>query len=138
VLDVGSGGGLPGIPFAIARPDWHITLLDSNHKKTTFLRQVVIDLALKNVQVVTMRAEQYQPAQPFHLITARAFADIPLFIQLTRHLLAQQGQYIAFKGLKPLQEISQLSTDIVVDKIVPLLIPGLMAERHLVLLKVSS
>ena len=65
LLDVGSGGGMPGIPAAIARPDLQVVLLDSNHKKTTFLRQAVIELKLANVEVITSRVEAYQPEQKF-------------------------------------------------------------------------
>lgn len=135
VLDVGSGGGMPGIPFAIARPQWQIMLLDSNHKKTAFLRQAVIDLGLKNVKVMTERVERYEAPIKFDLITSRAFADLNEFIGLTRHLLAEKGQYAALKGIFPHAEIAQLPADIVVEKTVALRVPYLMAERHLVIMR---
>jgi len=132
LLDVGSGGGMPGIPAAIARPDLQVVLLDSNHKKTTFLRQAVIELKLPNVQVVTERVEQYQPEQKFDRITSRAFSELAEFVKLTRHLLAENGQFVAMKGVYPYEEIAQLPAGVRVAEVLPLTVPGLDAERHLV------
>ena len=132
LLDVGSGGGMPGIPAAIARPDLQVVLLDSNHKKTTFLRQAVIELGLSNVEVVTNRVELYQPEQKFDCITSRAFAELAEFVRLTPHLLAEGGQYLAMKGVYPYEEISLLPATVAVAEVVPLTVPGLEAERHLV------
>ncbi|BAK78545.1 16S rRNA methyltransferase GidB [Pseudogulbenkiania sp. NH8B] len=132
LLDVGSGGGMPGIPAAIARPDLQVVLLDSNHKKTTFLRQAVIELKLDNVEVVTNRVEAYQPEQKFDRITSRAFSELAEFVKLTRHLLAPGGQYVAMKGVYPYEEIALLPEGFAVAEVVPLTVPGLDAERHLV------
>ena len=132
ILDVGSGFGTPGIPLAIARPDWHFALLDSNHKKTTFLRQAVLELKLTNVSVLTERVEHYRPEQPFHIITSRAFADLSEFVQLTRHLLATGGEWIALKGVYPHEEIARLPADVKVTAVDRLKVPGLEAERHTV------
>ena len=132
LLDVGSGGGMPGIPAAIARPDLSVVLLDSNHKKTTFLRQVVIELGLPNVEVVTSRVEAYQPEQKFDRITSRAFAELADFVKWTHHLLAADGQYVAMKGVYPYEEIAQLPATVRVTEVLPLSVPGLDAERHLV------
>lgn len=132
LLDVGSGGGMPGIPAAIARPDLHVVLLDANHKKTTFLRQAAIELKLPNVEVVTERVERYQPEEKFDRITSRAFAELSEFVRLTRHLLAQGGQFVAMKGVYPYEEIALLPADITVSEVVPASVPGLDAERHLV------
>ena len=132
LLDVGSGGGMPGIPAAIARPDLQVVLLDSNHKKTTFLRQAVIELKLDNVEVVTNRVEAYQPDQKFDRITSRAFAELAEFVKLTRHLLAPGGQYVAMKGVYPYEEIALLPEGFTVAEVLPLTVPGLDAERHLV------
>jgi 16S rRNA (guanine527-N7)-methyltransferase len=132
LLDVGSGGGMPGIPAAIARPDLQVVLLDSNHKKTTFLRQAVIELKLDNVEVITDRVEAYQPEQKFDRITSRAFAELAEFVKLTRHLLAPGGQYVAMKGVYPYEEIALLPEGVAVAEVVPLTVPGLDAERHLV------
>ncbi|MDF0605781.1 16S rRNA (guanine(527)-N(7))-methyltransferase RsmG [Neisseriaceae bacterium TC5R-5] len=132
LLDVGSGGGMPGIPAAIACPDLQVVVLDSNHKKTTFLRQVVLELGLRNVEVITERVEAYQSEQQFDRITSRAFSELSEFIKLTRHLLAAGGQYLAMKGVYPYEEIALLSPDVRVADVVQLSVPGLDAERHLV------
>ncbi len=132
ILDVGSGFGTPGIPLAIARPDWQLTLLDSNHKKTTFLRQALLELKLDNVAVVTERVESYCPPVPFNIITSRAFADLAEFVKLTRHLLAEGGEWIALKGVYPHEEIALLPADFKVAGVDRLKVPGLDAERHLV------
>lgn len=132
LLDVGSGGGMPGIPAAIARPDLAVVVLDSNHKKTTFLRQAVIELGLPNVEVITSRVEQYQPAVGFDRITSRAFSELAEFVRLTRHLLAPNGQFLAMKGVYPYEEIASLPADVRVAAVEALTVPGLDAERHLV------
>lgn len=132
LLDVGSGGGMPGIPAAIARPDLQVVVLDANHKKTTFLRQAVIELGLPNVEVVTSRVEAYQPEHKFDRITSRAFAELAEFVRLTPHLLADGGQYLAMKGVYPYEEISLLPETVAVAEVLPVSVPGLDAERHLV------
>ncbi|MEW6591439.1 MAG: 16S rRNA (guanine(527)-N(7))-methyltransferase RsmG, partial [Pseudomonadota bacterium] len=93
VLDVGSGGGLPGIPLAIARPDLQVTLIDSIAKKTAFLLQAKAELGLSNLNVVTSRVEDYKPATGFDVITSRAFSDLREFVTLTRHLLNPGGRW---------------------------------------------
>jgi 16S rRNA (guanine527-N7)-methyltransferase len=133
LLDVGSGAGLPGIPLALVRPDLKITLLDSNHKKSTFQRQAKAELGLDNLQVVCSRVEAFQPEQKFEQIVSRAFSDLAEFVRLTSHLLADQGRWLAMKGVYPYDEIAQLH-DIAVD-VVPLAVPGLEAQRHLVFMK---
>ncbi len=132
ILDVGSGFGTPGIPLAIARPDWQLVLLDSNQKKTTFLRQALLELKLPNVSIVTDRVELYRPDSPFHIITSRAFAELADFVQLTRHLLAQGGEWAALKGVYPHEEIARLPAGIRVTGVDALCVPELDAERHLV------
>lgn len=133
VLDVGSGGGMPGMLFAIARPDWQLTLIDANHKKTTFLRQAAIELELDNVEVHCERVEALA-ALAFDVITSRAFADLAEFVRLTRHVLADGGVWAALKGVYPYEEIAQLPEDIRVVSVQALHVPGLDAERHLVTL----
>ncbi|MCG9098732.1 16S rRNA (guanine(527)-N(7))-methyltransferase RsmG [Laribacter hongkongensis] len=132
ILDVGSGGGMPGIPFAISQPDWSLTLLDANHKKTTFLKQAVIELGLTNTEVVCERVETFQPERKFDVITSRAFSDLAEFVRLTRHLLAEGGEWAALKGVYPDEEIAQLPEDVCVREVIELKVPGLDAERHLV------
>lgn len=133
VLDVGSGGGMPGMLFAIARPDWQLTLIDANHKKTTFLRQAAIELGLNNVEVHCERVEALA-APAFDVITSRAFADLAEFVRLIRHVLADGGVWAALKGVYPYEEIAQLPDDIRVVSVQALHVPGLDAERHLVTL----
>jgi len=136
LLDVGSGGGLPGIPLAIARPELAVSMVDTVQKKTTFLQQVVIELGLKNVTVHHARVEE-MPGQ-YAQISSRAFAELGLFISLTRHLLAPDGRWLAMKGVRPDAELESLPVDIVVEAIIPLHVPGLDAERHLIILKAGS
>jgi len=136
LLDVGSGGGLPGIPLAIARPELAVSMVDTVQKKTTFLQQAVIELALRNVTVHHARVEEMQGQ--YAQISSRAFAEIGLFISLTRHLLAPDGRWLAMKGMRPDDELKALPADITVEAIIPLTVPGLDAERHLIILKAGS
>jgi 16S rRNA (guanine527-N7)-methyltransferase len=138
VLDVGSGAGLPGIPLAQACPDWHFTLLDSSHKKTTFLRQAVIELELTNVEVICDRVETWQPAQRFDTLVSRAFSDLPEFLSLAGRLCAVTGVVIAMKGIYPHEELAQLPEDFLLRDVVALQVPGLNAERHAALLQPTS
>ena len=135
VLDVGSGGGLPGIPLAIARPDLQVTLIDSVAKKTAFLLQAKTELGLENVSVVTGRVETHQDAAGFNTITSRAFSDLKEFVTLTRHLLAPGGRWLAMKGLHPHEEITQLPQWARLSAEHVLTIPGLDATRHLIILE---
>lgn len=137
VLDVGTGFGTPGIPWAIAHPDWTLVLLDSNSKKTAFLRQVVLELQLTNVVIETARVEHYHPEMGFHIITSRAFACLADFVQLTRHLLLEQGCWAALKGVYPQEEVQQLPAGVHVAKVEVLTVPEVAAERHLVCLMQS-
>lgn len=132
VLDVGAGGGLPGLVLAIARPDMKVSLIDTVHKKTAFLNQVKAELGLGNVSVYTMRVEQLQVKQPFDVITSRAFADLSDFVNWSGHLLEEGGQFIALKGVAPAEERERLPEPWKVSKLQPLEVPGLGAERHLV------
>jgi len=136
LLDVGAGGGLPGIPLAIARPALSVSMVDTVQKKATFLQQAAIELGLKNVAVHHARVEEMRGQ--YAQISSRAFAEIGLFIELTRHLLAPGGRWLAMKGVRPDDEIAALPADIVVEKVIPLHVPGLDAERHLILLKAGS
>lgn len=132
ILDVGSGFGTPGIPLAIARPDWQIVLLDSNQKKTAFLRQALLALQLTHVSVETERVEHYRPDVPFHIITSRAFSELGEFVKLTRHLLAEGGEWAALKGVYPHEEIASLPANVKMVDVNHLKVPGIEAERHLV------
>lgn len=130
LLDVGSGGGLPGIPLAIARPALPVRMVDTVQKKATFLQQAAIQLGLKNVAVDHARVEEMRGQ--YAQISSRAFAELKTFVELTRHLLAPGGCWLAMKGVRPDDEIAALPNDIVVEQIIPLHVPGLVAERHLI------
>ena len=135
VLDVGSGGGLPGIPLAIVRPELQVTLIDSIAKKTAFLLQAKAELGLKNLHVATGRVEDFQPESGFDVITSRAFSDLREFVTLTRHLLKPGGRWLAMKGLYPNEEIAVLPAGVKVSADHALVVPGLEASRHLIVLE---
>lgn len=137
ILDVGSGAGLPGIPLALALPDAQVTLLDSNHKKTAFLQQAVIELKLANVKVICERVENIELNQIFSVVISRAFAELPKFVELAGRLVAPGGLLIAMKGIHPAAEIAQLQGGFKVSAVTPLAVPGVDAERHLVFLKAA-
>ena len=134
VLDVGSGGGVPGLPLAIARPQWTIVLVDSSHKKGAFLQQAAIELRLANVDVVTARIEDYESAAPFAVVISRAFSDLATFAQTSARHLAADGRLYAMKGVYPNEEIAHLSPDIHVIAVPAIRVPGLDAQRHLVVM----
>ena len=135
VLDVGSGGGLPGIPLAIVRPELRVTLIDSIAKKTAFLLQAKAELGLANVQVITGRVEDFRPEAGFDVITSRAFSDLNTFATLTRHLLNPGGCWLAMKGLYPHEEIAGLPSGVRVSADHALAVPGLDVTRHLIVLE---
>ena len=135
LLDVGSGAGLPGIPLAIMNPQQHVTLSDSNRKKAAFQQQAIIELGLSNVNVMAGRVEELRPDQKFDGIISRAFSEINLFIELTRHLLIEGGCWYAMKGVYPEQELSALPDGVKVSFTHELNVRMLDAKRHLVILK---
>ena len=138
VLDVGSGGGLPGIPLAISRPDLRVTMIDSIAKKTAFLLQAKAELGLGNLSVVTGRVEDYRAEAGFDAITSRAFSDLKEFVALTRHLLKPTGRWLAMKGLIPHEEIASLPDGVRVSANHALAVPGLEAARHLIILELVA
>ncbi len=133
LLDVGAGGGLPGIPLAIAFPERRFTLLDSNSKKTRFLTQSVLELGLDNVEVFHGRAEQYQPGKQFSQISSRAFTALENLVNWCGHLLAEDGQFLAMKGQFPDDEVAALPAPWQVQSSIPLQVPGTTGDRHLLL-----
>ncbi|MBK1888494.1 16S rRNA (guanine(527)-N(7))-methyltransferase RsmG [Undibacterium sp. 14-3-2] len=135
ILDVGAGGGLPGMMLAIAYPDTRISMIDTVSKKTAFLTQAKTELGLSNVTVYTGRVESLQVKEKFDVITSRAFSELCNFINWSGHLLADGGQFIAMKGIAPAQEIERLPEGWVVTGVQALSVPGLQAERHLVFVK---
>lgn len=131
LADAGSGAGLPGIPLAIARPRWRIALAESSQKKAAFLRQATIELALDNVEVHEGRVEAWRPQPLFDLVISRAFAALAEFIAACRHLVAPGGTLAAMRGVAP----TGLRADC---SLIPLHVPFLEAQRHLVLCPASS
>ncbi|RQS11333.1 16S rRNA (guanine(527)-N(7))-methyltransferase RsmG [Burkholderia sp. Bp9002] len=136
VLDVGSGGGLPGIVLAIVRPEWQVTLNDIVQKKSAFQTQTRAELKLANLSVVTGRVETLQPgaevSEKFDVIVSRAFADLSDFVKLARHLVAPGGAIWAMKGVHPGDEIARLPDGSRVKQTIRLAVPMLDAERHLI------
>ncbi len=131
VLDVGSGGGLPGVVLAIAEPQWDLSCVDSVGKKAAFIRQVAGELALPNLHALHARVESLS-GPPFDVITSRAFASLPDFVRLARPLLAPGGVWMAMKGRRPDDELAALPPDIDVFHVEPLVVPKLDAERCLI------
>jgi 16S rRNA (guanine527-N7)-methyltransferase len=142
VLDVGSGGGLPGIVLAIVLPEWTVTTNDIVHKKTAFQAQAKAELGLTNLSVVTGRVETLQPGAEvpakFDVIVSRAFAELSDFVTLARHLVAEQGAIWAMKGVRPDGEIDRLPVGAHVEQIIRLNVPSLDAERHLIKVRVDA
>jgi 16S rRNA (guanine527-N7)-methyltransferase len=138
VLDVGSGGGLPGIVLAIVRPDMKVSMIDTVHKKTAFLTQVKAELGLANVTVYTMKVQELDVSDKFDVITSRAFADLSDFVNWSSHLLAEGGRYIALKGVAPEDERQRLPAEWRVSGLQPLQVPRLGAERHLVFIEKAT
>lgn len=135
VLDVGAGGGLPGIVLAIARPQWQFWLIDKVQKKTAFLQQARAELRLANVEVVRARVQAWQPAERFDAIVARAFASLADLVAWTRHLLAPGGVWFAMKGAVAEEQIAALPADVRLQRKVKLRVPLLDGQRHLIVLE---
>jgi 16S rRNA (guanine527-N7)-methyltransferase len=134
LLDVGTGGGLPGIPLAIVFPNVDVTLIDSNGKKTRFLFQTALQLGLKNIIVENNRVEKFSPADKFDIVSSRAFASLQDMAQNSGHLLTPGGEYWAMKGIYPEQELSECANIIDLKSSYPLVVPGVDGERHLLML----
>jgi 16S rRNA (guanine527-N7)-methyltransferase len=126
LLDVGTGAGLPGIPLALARPELHVALLDSNGKKIRFLREVKRTLKLDNIEIVQSRVEAYHPPSGFDTVTSRAFSAMDSFIQCTHHLISNQGIWLAMKGRHPETELETLHHRYRVETYS---VPGIVGER---------
>ncbi|MCL7942749.1 16S rRNA (guanine(527)-N(7))-methyltransferase RsmG [Marinobacter sp. ATCH36] len=131
LLDVGAGGGLPGIPLAIALPHKRFTLLDSNSKKTRFLTQCVLELRLENVDIIHGRVENCDPAIQYRQISSRAFTALDNLIAWCGHLLADEGEFLAMKGQFPDDEVAALPVGWQVTARHSLSVPGSDCERHL-------
>lgn len=131
LLDVGSGAGLPGIPLALALPQRHVVLLDSNGKKTRFLQEVKRQLKLENIEIVQNRVETYRPTQGFDTVMSRAFSDLNQMIHWTQHLLNSPGLWLAMKGRYPQTELANLQRPYRVQTYT---VPGLNEDRCCVLI----
>ncbi|MDR2239674.1 MAG: 16S rRNA (guanine(527)-N(7))-methyltransferase RsmG [Zoogloeaceae bacterium] len=138
LADIGSGGGLPGIPLAIARsglsglPGLQVALVESSQKKSAFQQQAKIELGLDGVSVHCARVESWQPAEKFDAVISRAFSDLAEFVALSGHLLAEGGALLAMKGVHPHEEIARLPAGWRVTAVTPLTVPGVTGARHLV------
>ncbi len=137
-LDVGSGGGMPGVPLAIMFPERAFTLLDSNGKKTRFLTQVKLELSLANLEVIHSRVEQYRPDSPFDGISSRAFSALQDFAAWTRHLGGAETRWLAMKGVQPDDELQALPADFRLEACHVLKVPGCQGQRHLLILRRTS
>ena len=135
LLDVGAGGGLPGIPLAIVQVQSRFTLLDSNSKKTRFLTQCVLELGLKNVEIIHGRVEQCRPPQPFQQISSRAFTALDKMVEWCGELLANDGEFLAMKGQFPDDEVAVLPEPWQVAGQQSLSVPGFEGERHLLIIR---
>lgn len=138
VLDVGAGGGLPGVVLAICRPDMKLSMIDTVHKKTAFLKQVKAELELANVTVHTMKVQELDVSDKFDVITSRAFADLTDFLNWSGHLLAEGGKFIALKGTAPAEEQERIPAEWRISGLQPLQVPRLGAERHLIFVDRSA
>jgi 16S rRNA (guanine527-N7)-methyltransferase len=131
-IDVGTGGGLPGVPLAILRDDVDMDLLDSNGKKTRFLFQVKTALGLDNMAVRHARAEAWQPEAVYDLVLSRAFASLPDMVACCIQLCGAGTRMLAMKGRVPDEELAALQETVRLVGVTPLRVPGLEEERHLV------
>ncbi len=138
LVDIGAGGGLPGIPIAIAQPRRRVTLNDSNHKKGAFMQQAVIELGLGNVEVHVGRAEDWRPETRFDGAISRAFAEIADFIASCRHLVRPGGFFAAMKGVYPHEEIAKVPAGVGCAEPVRLAVPLVDGDRHLVLCRLGA
>lgn len=138
LADAGSGAGLPGIPIALARPGWRVTLVESSAKKAAFLRQAAIELGTKNLAVQESRVEQWHPASLFAVVVSRAFAGLAQFIAACRHLVAPHGVLAAMKGRDPRAELARLPEGCACSQPIRVSVPLLDAHRHLVICRVET
>lgn len=134
LIDVGCGAGVPGIPLAILFPEKQVFLLDSNHKKQIFVSQVAKTLGLENIVCVHSWVEEYQPSEKFSTILTRAFKPMAQMLELTQHLVARNGQFLAMVGKAPADGF-QLEKPYTLGQVVPMRVPNMHVQRHLVIIK---
>jgi len=138
IIDVGTGAGLPGIPLALTHPQKQFVLLDSNGKKTRFLTQVIAELAIKNVEVIHARCQDFHPSYYFDSIISRAFSRIADMLNQTQHLANENSHFLAMKGKYPREEIELLPTEFELIHAYPLTIKGVSLERYLLVIRMQS
>lgn len=138
LIDVGTGAGLPGIPLALACPDDHFTLLDSNGKKTRFIQQVATELGLKNVEIIHSRVADYSPDERFDAIISRAFASLSDMLAGTAHLAVSGGLLLAMKGRVNERELAELPPEAEIEEVIEYKVPGVDAARHLVKVRLPA
>ncbi|OOF67976.1 16S rRNA (guanine(527)-N(7))-methyltransferase RsmG [Rodentibacter caecimuris] len=132
-IDVGTGPGLPGLPLAIINPDKYFVLLDSLGKRMSFIRNVLRELGLTNVEPVLNRVEKYQPDKLFDGILSRAFASLKDMTDWCLHLPSEKGKFYALKGVYHTAEVEELAENLAIEKVIKLSVPDLVGERHLIL-----
>lgn len=135
VADVGTGAGFPGLPLSVALPATRFTLLESTAKKARFVEHIVQHLGLPNVSVVNERAEAYRPALPFDSVVCRAVGSLAEISSFAGRLCAPRGRLVAMKGKYPADEIERLPGAWRIAGVHAVLVPGLEAERHVVVLE---
>src|SRR5580658_202131 len=133
VADVGTGAGFPGLPLALLAPQRHFVLIDANGKKQRFVAHAARTLGLANVEALQARAEEVRPAQPFDTVVARACAPLPQLLQWVAPLCGPGTRVLAMKGQLPVDEIAAVVPPWVIEQVVPLTVPGLHEERHLII-----
>jgi 16S rRNA (guanine527-N7)-methyltransferase len=138
IADVGTGPGLPGIPLAIMCPEKMFTLIDSLGKRVRFMKQAVHALGISNVTPIQSRVEALIPEKPFDVVLSRAFASLNDMLHWCKHLSSPQGEFLALKGQLHQQELTDIPAQFTLVKSIPLLIPSLIGERHLVKIKINS
>jgi 16S rRNA (guanine527-N7)-methyltransferase len=138
VLDLGTGAGLPGLPLAIARPEALVTLVDASQKKASFVQQAVSELAVANATVLATRAEELPPAARYDVIITRAYSSLAAFAAAGRPVLAAGGRLVAMKGRMPDDEIAALPAGVRVRAMPELFVPGLGAQRHLIIIETAE
>ena len=135
VLDVGSGGGLPGIPIAIARPGWQVTMVEPVQKKGAFLTQAIAELGLANARAAVVRVEDLAAPVAFDVVISRAFSDLATFAAVALRHLARDGHLVAMKGVHPDAELAELPADVAVVSTDALAVPHVEGARHLVVMR---
>jgi 16S rRNA (guanine527-N7)-methyltransferase len=135
IIDIGAGAGIPGIPLALACPEYEFVLLDSNAKKTRFITQAINELGLTNAGVERARAEDYRPARLYDTVISRAFASLAEMLEMTQHLGAPHGVFVAMKGNYPEDELGAVPPSFRIDGVEPVQVPELNAQRHVVLIR---